>query len=598
MPTTRPAHAAHRAGLAAVAAAALTLAAPTAGLAVPAASAFSSLGSLVSAVNSANVDPGAPVTLNIHKYLGAPTGQPNDGTAQTVALPPLKGVAFDVYRVTGIDLTTDAGWALASALDTAGVSTADIQAGYVTIGGTQYNLTTVGSTTTNASGTATMSPAAGVGLYIVSENLTASGTITDGTTTYSKESITPSAPFVVTLPMTNPTEDAWLYDVHAYPKNTTDSVTKTVADQRTVTTALDANKTVNTNTTLTYTLTGSITPGRLSGSTSTLGAYVLADTVPAGASFKRVASVVVDNGSGTALATLTAGTDYDVWVDGVKNGTAVAGSLIQIAMTQTGLDALSTKRETNTKAVVVATLEVTGTLASGTITNTASIIPSNAWWQGATCDAAATYNPDSSQAGGGDTPALDNKTGGGNAVVGTSLVSNQVDSPYGSAVLTKTGADGGAVLSGAVFDLYSGVIPRNDMTNPKAADCADIASDPSAIVLTGLTTNGSGQVSLTGLQQSDYWNGTSQTTNKIVYCLVETKAPNDYNLKAQPTAFFVDQTSTPVAVSVVDEKTSLTNSLPTTGGAGAGAGLLAGLVVIGGTLTARAASSRRRKNHE
>ncbi|MGV9195736.1 SpaH/EbpB family LPXTG-anchored major pilin, partial [Arcanobacterium canis] len=70
-----------------------------------------------------------------------------------------------------------------------------------------------------------------VGVYLVEElqlteddNPNVAGVKVDPTT------ITPAPPFIVRLPMTNPTGDGWNYDVHVYPKNTSDKVEKKVVD--------------------------------------------------------------------------------------------------------------------------------------------------------------------------------------------------------------------------------------------------------------------------------------------------------------------------------------------------------------------------------
>ncbi len=61
-------------------------------------------------------------------------------------------------------------------------------------------------------------------------------------------SITPTAPFFVTLPMTNPdATNRWMYDVNVYPKNQADTISLAVVDQGTTT--LDDGGTAATSTT-------------------------------------------------------------------------------------------------------------------------------------------------------------------------------------------------------------------------------------------------------------------------------------------------------------------------------------------------------------
>ena len=57
-----------------------------------------------------------------------------------------------------------------------------------------------------------------MGVYLVRETSFPSG-------------VTPSAPFLVSVPITDPdNRDSWLYDVHVYPKNAVTTATKTVDD--------------------------------------------------------------------------------------------------------------------------------------------------------------------------------------------------------------------------------------------------------------------------------------------------------------------------------------------------------------------------------
>ncbi|WP_345450262.1 SpaH/EbpB family LPXTG-anchored major pilin, partial [Arthrobacter gyeryongensis] len=160
------------------------------------------------AANTANIDPSKTGSLTIHKYEkpATPTNLPSDGTAltpaQTAALTPMAGVTFTVQKVDNIDLTTNAGWAAAAALTPAQAAG---QAG-------------PGSTaTTGAAGTATLGSLP-LGLYLVTETGYPAG-------------VTPSAPFLVTIPMTDPTGgNGWMYDVNVYPKNAVTAATKTVND--------------------------------------------------------------------------------------------------------------------------------------------------------------------------------------------------------------------------------------------------------------------------------------------------------------------------------------------------------------------------------
>lgn len=148
----------------------------------------------VVAADNQNYDPNQKGSITIHKLEQAdigqdkwPKGDPGDGTEisdATVLGTPLAGVEFSIWNVTGTytgseDATTIGATDLGEATD--------VQ-------------------TTGADGVATFA-GLDVGVYLVAE------TNSDPHTTR----VTPN--FFVSIPMTNPEGDGWIYDVHVYPKN-------------------------------------------------------------------------------------------------------------------------------------------------------------------------------------------------------------------------------------------------------------------------------------------------------------------------------------------------------------------------------------------
>ena len=106
--------------------------------------------------------------------------------------------------------------------------------------------------------------------------------------------VVPGAPFLVYVPMTNKDGDGWVYDVHAYPKNTENTVTKEVKDEW-----------ANAGDEYTYTLSTGVPAG-------TLTKYVVRDTLDA----KLAAPSEENVKDKVKVAGFTFDTDYKVNIDG------------------------------------------------------------------------------------------------------------------------------------------------------------------------------------------------------------------------------------------------------------------------------------------
>ena len=499
--------------------------------------------------------------LSIHKYLGAATGAASNGTEQNVTLPPLAGVNFDVYQVyldaahtKPVDLTTNAGWTAASAISGHVPTPAEIAAGSFTVNGTTYYIAKSATVTTNSTGTATFTKPSGTGLYLVNENLSTSGTVTSNGSTIDKGTISPAAPFFVTLPMTNPSDTSrWMYDVNVYPKNQSDTSSKQVTDQGTTT--ADGNNTGNH--TVSYAITSTITDG-MSG--AQMGTYVINDQLDPRIGYQGTTVAIDPDGStGTAApVTLTAGTDYTVATSGT--------TLVKVTLTSTGLGKLAAANSANPAATVVTT--ITGTVnqqgGTGQINNVATVIPNKPW--------------------------LDAHPGE------SGIPTNQVTSKYGNIEVDKydpADSNATAAMAGAVFQVFA---------DPTPGDGVCSAADVAGTAINTATVGSDGKATFTGLQTSDFYNNTAVTdpTRFLSYCLVETKAPG-YNLSSQPvyvTIMSGTATGTAPAVAiqrVANQKANLGNQLPLTGGNGIAALSLGGLLLIGGGVAYYAATSRKRR---
>lgn len=174
--------------------------------------------------DEALIPAGTTGSLTIHKYTQPPSyGADNYGmelpASETSDLTPLPGAKFEITKVLGVNLSTNAGWQTAQravdAFDPFDPNASLAAAGFNTVAPPKSEVT--GS---NGAASFTDLP---VGLYLVKETATPA--------VAANESVTPAMPFLITVPLTDPADlHQWVYNVHAYPKNVVSSAEKTVVD--------------------------------------------------------------------------------------------------------------------------------------------------------------------------------------------------------------------------------------------------------------------------------------------------------------------------------------------------------------------------------
>lgn len=511
------------------------------------------------APNRALVNPTATTQLTIHKYAGLPTGNLNDGTEQTITgRTPLAGADFAIYRVPDVNLATNAGWEAAAryyeaeTLNTAGMNP-------------------VATVTTDAAGLATATFPNGVGLYYVIETAAPAG-------------YTRAAPFFVTLPMTTPSgageETRWMYDVNVYPKNQLDNIEKTITDRGVVTAENGIVYGAAARHTMTYTIRSSITDG-----TGPLGTYVIYDDLDPTMSL-LAGSIALSDGT-----EFVRGVDYNAFVapDPSQPFTAYppstrasGGPVVAVVVTAAGRAKLEANRSLD--VVTTMTVEVAAKDADGIVPNRATFIPNQTWWQ-QNSTANPAFEPNNPT---GSALGIDFLPG---------VPSQQTVSKFGDLVVTKVDpADATATMSGAVFDIY------RDANNDQRCAPTEMIADN--LIATTPATTAAGITRFRGLQASDFYNNAVQT-NLITYCLVETVAPNGYNLNAEPFPFTILNGGGAVLAPVPDttqrvanERSNLANSLPLTGGGGVATISIIGLVLVGGGLAYYAVASRKRREQD
>lgn len=341
-------------------------------------------------------------SLTVHKYLGATTNLKHDGTAiEAGKLPkaPLAGVNFKLYKVEGVDVSTNDGLKLAQEI--AAVPLKDnVATTGIAYGGKNYALkaATPAEMATGTDGSAKFADVER-GLYVVVEDLEGSTKIMNGAEEVKKEKVTPIAPFAVTLPMTNPDGKAWNADVHVYPKNQVNDLTKTVKD---------AGKNVGDDIvyTISTTSTGADTNGDGKMDKADLGGvYEIVDTLDPNLTYKSVTVKV-------AGAAVTEGENgFTLTKEQTGNP---AQDKVTVSFKGTTLDTIAA----GAKVELELTANVKKDSAVGVIPNQAKLYP-NDW---------AKKN---------DKP----------------VVSPKVETKFGDIVIKKVNKDGG-VLAGAKFSVH------------------------------------------------------------------------------------------------------------------------------------------------
>lgn len=475
---------------------------------------------------SAQVNPGvAPSTIDvtrqgsitIHKRLDPESTGPRDdgninpnpgGTGRA-------GVTFRVEKLNA-NLGTNQGWQAAQSLTPTSPRDGSFSAR---------------DADTNAEGIATYANLP-VGVYLVTE-------------TGKPDSIVPTAPFLVYIPMTNPADRTkWNYDVHVYPKNATNAAVKTVSDA-------DANVGDD----ITYEIVADVpTPAATGG---TLTRYELRDNFDWGSVTTDPSRVSATLSNG---AELVAG-DYEV--------VAVQGQAVTVRFTTQGLTTLSAQVGISSDLAV--RFRIVGTVKAirgtdGTASNSA-VVTSN------------------------------NGTG-----TDTQSSTGTVETKWGMLQIAKRGPNGNeqVPLAGAAFNLF-------ECTNPSNAGSPDgpVRLGNEKLTVGGADewiTDASGSALIDGLHVTDFEDSGPVPTVSKLFCLVETRAPEGYELLSRPVPVSftrADLASTEDGTDALTVRATVTNvastqaNLPLTGGKGIGILAAIGVLIVGaGVWYARKASTK------
>ena len=520
--------------LAAFAVAAGALALPAATSATQAAPAFGLAATVERAPSLVDLDTTKTGSITIHKYVKDATNGTTAGNGledATATGTPLDGATFTVEKLTNVDLTTQAGWEKLAGfngnVETAKATGVDAAVTKTTAGG----------------GLATFDNLP-LGAYVVTETATPAGYVG-------------AKSFIITVPMTHPTDlNKWVYDVHAYPKNSKAGIEKTVADENTP--AIGSA--------ISYTIKSDIPAAEALDFYDVVDQYDKRVELPEA----DIALKIIDGKNGEVA--LAKGTDYKLIA---ADGTDGKTKFWTAEFTADGRAKLvANRKDDNTKVQ----MDLAGTVkdkveADGLFKNKAILLPnapSNGW------------KPNS-----GEVPPPD-------------YPNSEVVSKFGKVKITKVSSvDTTAKLKGAEFEVYQCTPQTTPTANFESVD-ATLDKKLSPAGTTTYVTDANGEVTIDGLRNND-WANNAKVANPGYYCLVETKAPEGFELQTRPIAFQVLESNSTadneytLNTTVKDVPKNGGFNLPLTGAAGIGVLIGAGALLVGGSGAIALANKRRKE---
>ena len=482
--------------------------------------------------------------LQIHKILGLPGNTASNGTVQDVQGEPGKNINFKVSRVgqggTAIDLTTQDGWNQISGIALQADGT--LPTGFEKVGAEQTQAT-------NDNGLAEFKdlPA---GLYLVEE---------PGGQTANGKAVTPSKPFLVTVPMTNPSGDGWLDTVHVYPKNqVTEIPTKEITGTKEKEGA-ESKAGLNLGDLVSYAVTATVpvvsTPttdqdGKQENTTSLPASFTITDKLPK------------ELGEPTNVKVTFGGTELQPNQFEVKKYQVGDRWVLRVQVKPNELNGNNPVAATELKVAFDAELKE----VPNSLDNTAWALPDSITEEGWDPENPGDTNPGTPSDDSGDdatSPARMNFA---------DIAVNKVDAD-----------DANTKLANAEFQLH-----RCDANGKVVGNPISNVSDQAT---TTWTTNAEGALVIKDVMynlvasnntETDPWTKVAGYEDSTQFCLVETKAPEGYALSSNPILLTftapvtednvgtdVNETRYNVTAEVKNAKTSgILDRLPLTGGAG------------------------------
>lgn len=501
--------------------------------------------------------------LHIHKYLGDGTVAPGDPNEGTVIDPlpsspdwePIGDITFDIYKV---DANADGDYPGTKPYRLSGTTLTDGA-------GDTFNVTpaTTPSVTTDTSGNAVASDLP-QGVYLVVEQ-------------YDDRVTTPADPFVVAVPMTDAAGSGWITDVHVYPKNFSMTAIKEIKSPAG---SEQTGTAVNVGDLVTYSIiptvptdivayevdaTGAPTGGidstedasiKYSVTDELLDALTFVDAAPNDLKVYGL-TAADDKHSGGTLIPRTG--NYTVAGNVVIDFTAAGRALLYAGSGTSSAPVPYSFIRIELSATVNSNILDSVKYPASEVENKATVGFTNRWDQ-------------------------DTESGTNTVTIHNAAIS-----------IIKKDRTSGVALSGAEFKIadteanakagnYLKILPLDHATRPGAiVDPADPDYGNAAAVDWLATSDSNGKFTFDGIE--DYTsvmdNDGNETKTYLSYWLVETKAPNGYNLPADPFKFTFDGSETGYTIEMDIHNTN-EFVLPLTGGAGTLLLTIVGVALVGG----------------
>jgi len=509
---------------------------------------------------------GQPITgtVLVHKHeQGDAAGAAANGLPQTVDTATIAGVEFTAQQVISVtvdglsapvtfELDTNDGWHNAAKLDyNAALDTWTYDGATVT----DVNL---GAEVVRDTGMADVySPAVfddlPIGLYHFAETAT-------------PNNVTPSAPWVMTVPLTHPTElNSWLYEINVYPKNSTTNIEKTVDDAAGVklgdlvtwTIRADIPRTANPS----FDAGTAASPGNLEFLAPSR--YAITDSLDGRLALTSIEVAAVGADGEPLVTPVLEAADYTVSPDPIPGVGLNRGQEVVVEFTPAGLAKLGLIGSTPGAQVQVVIETHVAALVNepaapgeqpGIVQNQAFLFPNDS------------------------------------SVDAEGIPSNVPDSRWGDILIRKVDASNGTVpIEGAVFSVFTSKEEAELGNNPIAF------GDPGTNTF---TTGEDGRVRISGLRYTAYADGEELAEDDPryrTYWLVEVKSAEGFELLAEPIEVIVDAAGVEVTVTQIENAPSNGGfELPLTGGTGTGIMLISGIAILGAVLLV----ARNRRNSE